>query len=58
MIERDQERIEALLAKKRKCGRDVGYVDQHLFAGTDPYIKADQSVRASLKQTQDDIERK
>lgn len=58
MVERDAEKIEALLAKKRKCARDCMSIEGHLFAGTDAYIKADQSVRASLKQTQDDMERK
>ena len=57
-LERDQAAIEVLLAKKRKCARDASDIEQHLFSGTDPYIKADQSVRASLKQVQEDLERK
>jgi len=57
-IEADQAAIEVLLAKKRKCARDASDIEQHLFSGTDPYIKADQSVKASFRQAQEDLERK
>ena len=57
-VEADQGRVELLLAKKRKCARDANDIEQHLFSGTDPYIKADQSVRASLNQAQADLEKK